>query len=119
MDLQMIENSLKEFMDGHPDLTAYDYIHKEDQDLLLFMNGLIENSVLLQGILEFGTEKDMIDFLEVISEKSELSALVICLEKNMVANLKKREDLQQTISKEIVRWFRRGGWKFPKLNIEQ
>ena len=114
----MVESSLKSFMNAHPDMTGYDYVHKETQELIIFMNDLIETNPVLTQLLESGTEQDMMNLLNDLSVDYELSPIVIALEKSMVAHLKKREDLQQKISRDIIRWFRRGGWKFPKLSTE-
>ena len=113
-----LKQSLKEFMDSHKDWTGWDYIHKEDQSLILFMNGLIDTDPILRTILAAGTEKDMYELLENLGTDESLSPMIIALEKNMVNNLKRREDLQEPVSLEIVRWFRRCGWKFPKLEVE-
>jgi hypothetical protein len=115
---EILKQSLKEFMDSHKDWTGWDYIHKEEQTLIVFMNGLIDNSPILQTILAKGTEKDMYELLENLGKDESLSPIIIALEKNIVNNLKRRENLQEPVSLEVVRWFRRFGWKFPKLEVE-
>ena len=116
--MEQIEKSFETFMNQNPELTHFDIVHKENKELILFMNNVIENSPLLCQILESGTEKDMCALLEGLSANIHISSMIIALEKSMVANLKRREDLQENISIELVRWFRKGGWKFPKLDIE-
>ena len=116
--MEQIEKSLEMFMNQNPELTHYDIIHKENKELIHFMNNVIDTSPLLCQILESGTEKDMCALLSSLSENIDLSSMVIALQKSIVANFKRREDLQENISIELVRWFRKGGWKFPKLDIE-
>ena len=50
-----LKQSLKEFMDSHKDWTGWDYIHKEEQPLILFMNNLMDTDPILRTILEWGT----------------------------------------------------------------
>ena len=116
--IQIIKESFRKFMDVHKDWTPYDYVHKEDQDLMMFMNGLIDTTPILENLLGRGEEKDICKLLEDLSDDIALSPMVIALEKSIVANFKRREHLQMPVSKEIVQWFRKGGWKFPKLDIE-
>jgi hypothetical protein len=78
----------------------------------------MDTDLTLKTILAIGTEKDMYELLENLGTDESLSPIIIALEKNMVNNLKRREDLQEPVSLEIVRWFRRCGWKFPKMNVE-
>ena len=113
-----LKQSLKEFMDSHKDWTGWDYIHKEEESLILFMNHHIDTDPTLRRILAVGTEKDMYELLENLGKDESLSPIIIALEKNIVNNLKRHENLQRPVSLEIVRWFRRCGWKFPKLEVE-
>ena len=116
---ESLKQSLKEFMDLHKDWTAKDYIDKEDQDMILFMNNLIDTDPNMTTILAVGKEIDIDKLLDTIATDTELSPVVIALQKNMVNNLKRREDLQMPVSLEIVRWFRRFGWRFPELEVEK
>ena len=116
--ISIIKDLFLKFMDAHKDWTPYDYVHKEDQELMIFMNGLIDTTPILENLLGRGEEKDMIKLLQDLSDDISLSPMVIALEKSIVANFKRREHLQMPVSKEIVQWFRKGGWKFPKLDIE-
>ena len=118
MDIPIIKEAFRMFMDSHKDWAPYEYVHKEDQGLMLFMNTLIDTTPTLCHIVECGEEKDICNLLMILSENIELSPMVIVMEKCIVANFKRRENLQMPISKEIVQWFRKGGWKFPKLDIE-
>ena len=85
---------------------------------MMFMNGFIDTTPILENLLGRGEEKDICKLLENLSDDYTLSPMVIALEKSIVANFKRREHLQMPVSKEIVEWFRKGGWKFPKLDIE-
>jgi len=116
--MEQIEKSLQTFMDENPELSHYDIVHKENKQMIVFMNDLIDKSPLLLQLLESGTDKHMFDLLTSLSANINLSPMVVALQKSIVANFKRREDLQESISIELVRWFRKGGWKFPKLSIE-
>ena len=118
MDIPIVKEAFRMFMAVHKDWAPYEYVHKEDQELMLFMNTLIDTTPTLCHIVERGEEKDMIKLLEDLSDDMSLSPMVVVMEKCIVANFKRRENLQMPVSKEIVQWFRKGGWKFPKLDIE-
>jgi len=114
-----LKQSLKEFMDSHTDWTGWDYVHKEDEMLIAFMNHLIDTDPNLTRMMLSGKEEDICELLKNLGEDTELSPIVVALQKNIVNNLKRHENLQKPVSLEIVRWFRRCGWKFPKLEVEK
>jgi len=114
-----LKQSLKGFMDSHKDWTGWDYVHKEDETLIAFMNHLIDTEPNLRTMMLSGKEEDICELLKNLGEDTELSPIVVALQKNIVNNLKRHENLQKPVSLELVRWFRKCGWKFPKLEVEK
>jgi hypothetical protein len=92
------------------------FLHLENQTLKRKVGAVLTNNTWITRLIAYGTIQDIETFAFELHEKVPLmiiSVLAIFLDKMYY-----QESIHLPVSRDIVSWYRREGWKFPAFRHE-
>lgn len=89
----------------------------DNQTLKEFVESQIRSDVSIQNLIKQGTNDDITQFYEKLKDVSPLISTAVM--KGILNVCYREEKLDGQFSKDIVKWFRAMGWKFPDFTFEK
>ena len=108
---------LKEYEVEHEERLMNTWSQMENFNMRGYIQGRIEHSSALTQLMEQGTTEEMTTFYEKLRETVPLIAIDVLM--GLLDSCNRAEKLQHTFSKDVVKWFRKMGWKFPDFEFEK
>jgi hypothetical protein len=92
------------------------FLRLENETLKRKVKETLSNHAYIARLAAYGTTKDIQDFTFTLHEKTPL--LIISVLACFLDTMFSQESMHLPISREIVEWYRKEGWQFPKFKCE-
>jgi Fe2+ or Zn2+ uptake regulation protein len=109
--------SLKSYEKEFENWLPHHFLEAKSETLKKAIETSLQQEPTLEHFLRTGTEEEATALLELLRE--EVPMMTVATLKGILDTLYKYEALQETPSKELVRWYRAQGWKFPEFRFEK
>jgi hypothetical protein len=114
---ETLMTDLEAFQKSHQEWLEKTWHQMNDFNMKGYMEGVIQNSSTATHLLETGTEDQLAHLYEQLKERTPYVGIHFM--KGLLDTCYTMERLQQPFSKDVVRWFRKMGWKFPDFEFEK
>jgi hypothetical protein len=103
----------KEFENWQP----HHFLEAKSETLKKAVERSLQQEPMLDHFLHQGTESEATALVELLRE--EVPMITVATLKGILDALYRYEALQEEISQDLVRWYRKKGWKFPEFRFEK
>lgn len=110
-------DTFKKFEAEHQWWTHETWFLPENSTIKQFVAAEILNSSSLTYFIDHGVDVEFTEFYECLRDAAPLLSTGVM--KGILDRCYQQERLQGQFSKDLVRWFRKMGWKFPKFEFEK
>lgn len=112
-----ITQQLTDFVARQSFWSAETFSQPTNKTVQKFLKSLIQNEPTLLRLVQSGTGEEIAEFYEALKENAIVMSLPMM--HGLLAEMYASEQLQETISQDAVKWFRKMGWKFPEFEFEK
>lgn len=109
--------SLKSYEEKFADWQPHHFLEAKSETLKKAVETSLQQEPMLDHFIHQGTEEEAMALVELLRE--EVPMMTVATLKGILDTLYKHEALQEDISKDVVRWYRKQGWKFPEFRFEK
>jgi len=92
------------------------FLRLENETLKRKVKEALTNQKYITQLAAYGTTKDIEDFAFALHEQTPM--MIVSVLACFLDTMFLQETLNLPISKEIVEWYRKEGWQFPKFTCE-
>lgn len=110
-------SSFTKFEAEHQWWTHETWFLAENLTIKQFVVAEIQNSQELTQLIHQGTHEELTEFYELLRDSAPLISMGVM--KGLLDHCYRQEKLQEPFSKDLVKWFREMGWKFPEFEFEK
>lgn len=114
---QTLVESLKTYEKEFENWQPHHFLETKSETLKKAVESSLQKEPTLDYFLHKGTEVEAIALVELLRE--EVPMMTVATLKGILDSLYKHEALQEDISQDLVRWYRKQGWKFPEFRFEK
>lgn len=112
-----ITQQLTDFVARQSFWSAETFSQPTNKTVQQFLKSLIQNEPTLLHLVQSGTGEEIAEFYEALKDTAIVMSLPMM--HGLLAEMYASEKLQETISQDAVKWFRKMGWKFPEFDFEK
>lgn len=114
---QILVESLKTYEKEFENWQPHHFLETKSETLKKAVESSLQKEPTLDYFLHKGTEVEATALVELLRE--EVPMMTVGTLKGILDALYKHEALQEDISQDLVRWYRKQGWKFPEFRFEK